>query len=72
VGTEVNELAAELLKEAGLDELLCRPDPSTGDFVCVITDEQAEVLEKVGYKPKRVVFEVEAPIVKNKDVASER
>ena len=49
---------------------MCRPDPSTGDFVCSITDEQAEVLEKVGYKPKRVVFEVESPVVKSKEAGS--
>jgi len=66
VEDKVNESANDLLKEAGIDEIVCRPDPDTGDLVCPITEEQAQVLEKVSFTPKRVVFEVEAPVVKSK------
>jgi len=60
MANEMDRLTEELLKEAGVEELVCKPDPSTGELVCVITDEQAEALKKVGFEPKRVVFEIQS------------
>jgi len=57
---EMDELVGELMKEAGIEELACKPDPSTGELVCTITDEQAVALKKIGFEPRRVVFEIQS------------
>jgi len=51
-------IVGELMKAAGIEELACKPDPTTGELICMITDEQAEALKTVGFEPKRVVFEI--------------
>jgi len=55
---DMDNLVGELMKEAGIEELACKPDPSTGELVCKITDEQAVVLKNIGFEPRRVVFEI--------------
>jgi len=60
VANEMDKVIGELMKEAGIEELSCKPDPSTGELVCAITNEQAEALKKVGFEPKRVVFEIQS------------
>jgi len=56
---KMEKLVGELMKEAGVEELACKPDPSTGELVCTITDEQALALKNIGFEPRRVVFEIE-------------
>lgn len=60
MANEMDKLVGELMKEAGIEELSCKPDPGTGELVCAITDEQAVALKKVGFEPKRVVFEIQS------------
>jgi len=58
MANEIDKLTEELLKEAGVDELVCKPNPLTGELVCSITEEQEKALEKAGFEPKLVVYEV--------------
>jgi len=58
----MEKLVKELMEEAGVEELICKPDPSTGELVCTLTDEQAEALKNIGFEPKRVVFEIQSAI----------
>jgi len=60
VADEMDKLVRGLMEEAGIEELTCKPDPSTGELVCSLTDAQAEALKKVGFEPKRVVFEIQS------------
>jgi len=57
---EMDKLIKGLMEEAGIEELTCKPDPSTGELVCSLTDEQAEALKNIGFEPKRVVFEIQS------------
>jgi len=57
---ELLKQADELMKEAGIAELKCRPDPQTGELVCALTEAQAAALKEVGFEPKRVVYEIQS------------
>jgi len=60
---EVEELlkqADELMEQADVAELKCRPDPQTGELVCRLTEAQAAALKDAGFEPKRVVYEIES------------
>ena len=54
----VQKIIEALMREAGIEQLVCKPNPLTGELVCAITEHQAEALEKAGFEPRRVVFEV--------------
>jgi len=59
---KLDKLIEELLIEAGVEELTCKPDPSTGELVCSLTEEQAAALKRIGFEPKRVVFEIQSTV----------
>jgi len=65
MANEIDKVVKELMEEAGIEEFTCKPDPSTGELVCSLTNEQVEALESVGFEPKRVVYDIRSTAQKH-------